>query len=84
MKTIGTEPVTPHLTYNRTTGNADGFKEGLTKREYFAAMSMQGILAKHGLPDEWTNETILNQLSSPAFASVAAADALIKVLNENS
>lgn len=43
--TNATDPVTPHLTYNQTSGNANGFMEGLTKREYFAAMAMQGLLS---------------------------------------
>ena len=47
---------------------------GLTKREYFAAMAMQGYLvnaAKIGIKD-----------AEVACLSVKAADALIKALNE--
>ena len=40
----GNEPAMPQLTYNRKTGKADGFELGLTKREYFAARAMQGML----------------------------------------
>lgn len=35
-KITGNEPVTPHLTYNTTSGHADGFLEGLTIRQHFA------------------------------------------------
>ena len=49
-------------------------QEGMTIREYFAAMAMQGYLvnnAKAGIKDE-----------DIATWSVEAADALIKALNE--
>lgn len=84
MKTEQNKPAFP--VSEETTDRIDegvNIYTGLTKREYFAAMAMQGVLAKHGLPEGWANETILNQLSSAAIASVAAADALIKALNEN-
>jgi hypothetical protein len=57
---------------------------GLTKREYFAAMAMQGILSK----EAWA-ERIVSEQESPdalrvqlADASVAMADALITSLNK--
>ena len=45
---------------------------GLTKREYFAAMAMQGLLAKHG-DDDYQCEQI-------ASYAVAHADELLKRL----
>lgn len=45
---------------------------GLTKREQFAAMAMQGLLAKHG-DDDYQCEQI-------ASYAVAHADALLKEL----
>ena len=45
---------------------------GLTKREYFAAIAMQGYVARNDYQD-YTNI---------AVASVEQADALIKALNE--
>lgn len=45
------------------------FNAGLTKREYFAAMAMQGLTAKYGL------------VKNPHEA-VELADALIKELNK--
>jgi hypothetical protein len=49
---------------------------GLTKREYFAAMAMQGMLANSSnCNTEWNYETIGKHCA-------LAADALIKALNE--
>lgn len=47
------------------------YAKGLTKREYFAAMAMQGMLNK------------FMYLDNAAEMSVNAADALIKALNES-
>lgn len=49
-----------------------GHQEGLTKREYFAAMALQGVLAN---PDNHSTNLQL------AIVSVAMADDLIKALN---
>lgn len=46
--------------------------EGLTKREYFAVMAMQGLLA---------NQHAKNDLEAIANQSVTAANFLITVLN---
>ena len=67
----GNEPAMPQLTYNRKTGKADGFELGLTKREYFAARAMQGML--HVPPVN---------LERVAELSVKAADAIIAELNK--
>lgn len=48
----------------------------LTKREYFAAMAMQGIIAAHVIYETGID----NELN--AQAAVKAADELIKALNE--
>jgi hypothetical protein len=48
---------------------------GLTKREYFAAMAMQGMCANSSLAKYWTHENI-------AEWSVQQADALIEALNK--
>jgi len=62
MKTIGTDMAYPV----NTSGN--GFCEGLTKRELFAAMAMQGMLSSNG---GWF-----------VGDAVDAADALIAELNK--
>ena len=48
---------------------------GLTKREYFAAMALQGICANHYVP-HWDGAQISNY-------AVQYADALIKALNND-
>jgi hypothetical protein len=47
---------------------------GLTKREYFAGLAMQGMLAEHSL--KATEEEFANQ-------SVKLADALLKALEKD-
>jgi len=54
--------------------NVDYFYGGLTKREYFAAMAMQGYIAS-GLMHGCVENTL-------AMRSVTAADALIAELNK--
>lgn len=50
-------------------------EKGLSKREYFAAMAMQGMCANSSLAKYWTHENI-------AEWSVQQADALIEALNK--
>jgi len=59
-------------------GGIDSPQEGLTKREYFASMAMQGMLANNAEGNtEWDYEII-------AKHSCKAADALINQLNQKS
>lgn len=60
-----------------TLGNA--YPKGLTKREYFAAMAMQGILAH---PKEWQVENNRAIESTMAGMAVCFVDALIDALNK--
>ena len=53
-------------------------EEGLTKREYFAAMAMQGLLSTNG--SYFPDTQFMGELA--AKASVKYADALINALNE--
>jgi hypothetical protein len=68
MKTDQNAPINPyrHLNCN---GQIDDQYEGLTKREYFAAMAMQGLLSSSG-PDHQHAKT-----------AIEMADDLIKELN---
>lgn len=52
-----------------------GVQDGLTKREYFAAMAMQGICANSSLAE-------ISSYNSFAEWSVKQADALIEALNK--
>ena len=56
----------------------DGFNCGLTKREYFAAMAMQGMLSSQDIID-----TVTNKLgTSVESLAVECADELIAELNK--
>jgi len=72
--TNGNDPINLGSEVDR---NSNPLKEhlGLTKREYFAAMAMQGIVSNHQMIDTvdwiWLAEN-----------SVKAADALINALNQ--
>jgi|GEM_PF-2747652 len=55
---------------------------GLTKREYFAAMAMQGIIASNTV-DTTINGYIQGGCVDVATAALYCADALINALNEN-
>jgi len=64
------------LAYNRETGKFNGLHKGLTKREYFAAIAMQGMLAygsRPYTPKGWA------ELATDAIKS---SDALIEALNQ--
>ena len=56
--------------------NMNYFYGGLTKREYFAAMAMQGLLAAHNIYETGVDHDV------NSMHSLLAADALIKALNE--
>ena len=59
-----------------------GTQDGLTKREYFASLAMQGLLTR--VPKRFDGETDLGILESKIIAeeSVIMANELIKALNE--
>lgn len=50
---------------------------GITKREYFAAMALQGIIAAHNIYETGIDHEV------NAKTAVNAADELIKALNKN-
>lgn len=79
MKTFGNEYVYPN---EKTTSPYSSTPDsmitgGMTKREYFAAMAMQGVEASNPIEDPLTIKDV-------AKRSVKLADALIKALNEES
>jgi len=57
--------------------------KGLSKREYFAALAMQGLLTR--VPNRPNNETDLGviELKRISEESTIMADALINALNES-
>lgn len=76
MKTNPDEPIST----NAGTWNDDNLRthvgRGLTKREYFAAMAMQGLIANSKTTPELGRVEIVRH-------AVAHADALIEELNKN-
>lgn len=78
MKTEGSE-----LAYPYTEVNSDGSiyheNKGLTKREYFAAMAMQGMVSGVFTPEGFKGGTPRGL----ADLAVELADHLIEALNDN-
>jgi hypothetical protein len=77
MKTLPSDPTMPckYLSIDEEDGESvafNVFNQGLTKREYFAAMAMQAVLSTHG---EDYPEII-------AVRALRYADALINELNK--
>ena len=70
-KTHGDSPAFSKAAFYTDEYGIDAPQEGLTKREYFAAMALQGLLA---------NDSAL--ITSKARDAVQAADALIEILNK--
>lgn len=71
--TNGNDFINPS-THQNEDGTHDFSKnKGLTKREHFAAMAMQGMISKYGTDYQQQH----------ARESVYMADELIKALNEN-
>ena len=60
-----------------------GVQDGLTKREYFAAKAMQGLLSNSEWMREYKGEKYLMETDILAEVSVKIADKLIKALNRN-
>ena len=70
-KTHGDSPAFAKAAFYTDEYGIDAPQEGFTKREYFAAMAMQGLL---------TNDSGL--ITSKARDAVQAAEALIEILNK--
>jgi len=74
MKTNGNESAFLKAAYNDPYFGLDPSNEGLTKREFFAAIAMQGII---------TNKDGLDiKIEYIVESAVDAADALIEELNK--
>lgn len=73
----GSTPAAPVLgaRWNPNTGFFEVLHSGLTKREMFAAMSMQGILSAGNW---WPDRTLFKEI---AHRAVIQADALLAALN---
>ena len=71
-KTHGDSPAFSKAAFYTDEYGIDAPQEGLTKREYFAVMALQGMLAKYGSDYQVNN----------AKEAVYWADALIEELNK--
>lgn len=56
----------------------EAHQEGLTKREYFAGLAMQGLMTSQNQEGEWRHD-----IKSCAEISVQIADALLAELEKN-
>jgi hypothetical protein len=79
---LGSEHAFPHMHYS--SGMID-LKGGLSKREWFAAMALQGLLSNPDVKPKYeANEIDLQRVSevnaSYATVAVSLADALLKEL----
>lgn len=64
------------------TSNFSGFEMGLTKREYFAGLAMQGLLSNPEWMKEYKGEKYLMQTDIVAEVAIKTADALLKALED--
>lgn len=73
-------PVSARKVYEIHTNDADGYTSasaGLTKREYFAGLAMQGLTTACGEDGQWSHNPEI-----AADAAVAYADALLAELEK--
>lgn len=75
----GDEPAFSKAAFYHQYGGVDNPQTGLTKREYFAAMAMQGMLSANQ-PDDIPNDKFWFEIL--ANDSILAADELLKQLSE--
>jgi len=76
----GKQPISATLTYNEVSGQPNGHLLGLTKREYFAGLAMQGLLS---IFDE--GKGIVPNLENTKYMArmaVLSSDALLKELEK--
>lgn len=75
------EPAFPKITTSYGTGTAYTDRVGLTKREYFAAMAMQGFITNSQILDECGYRD-LDPQEACAQIAIKQADALIAELEK--
>lgn len=64
------------------TSNFSGFEIGLTKREYFMAKAMQGLLSNSAWMKEYEGEKYLMQTDVIAKIAIQTADAILDKLSD--
>lgn len=82
----GDQPAAPTLVYNESTGERNGHRQGLTKREMIAAMALQGVLGNIGFYENAIsavqNGTAKSFESNLTGMAVEFADELLKQLEQ--
>ena len=63
------------------TSNFSGFEMGLTKREYFTAKAMQGLLSNPEWMKEYKGEKYLMQTDIVADVAIKTADTILAKLS---
>lgn len=69
------DAVFPHVTKMSKPGLPSAYDRGLTKREYFAGMAMQGLITGC-----YAGDNVGFTVAGNVFAAVEYADALLKAL----
>tara|TARA_R110002096_G_scaffold54377_3_gene140322 strand:- start:1686 stop:1934 length:249 start_codon:yes stop_codon:yes gene_type:complete len=79
----GNSPATAHMEFNPENLPVE-YHQGLTKREHFAAMAMQGIMASQYYGDHATDNVSggTGRESGAAIKAVMMADALLDALEQ--
>ena len=74
-----------HVAFPLPNQDLVGAETGLTKREYIAAMALQGLLSNPNIASKWPESLYKEALKvTPVCdAAVQQADALIKALSED-
>ena len=79
------QPAFPTLTWNQLESGAivqETESEGISKREYFAAKALQGILANHWCQNDFKNNIVAMDYAETAQQAIGYADALIAELSK--
>jgi hypothetical protein len=83
MATItGNEPAMPLIEEDENKVQRS-ISPGLTIRQHYAGLAMQGILANHWCRNDFSKNIVALEFDLVAKQSVAYADALISALNSN-
>lgn len=59
------------------------YSSGMTKREWMAAMAMQGIISGIVVPFQWHETEAGHWIDATASTSIKMADALLKALSDS-
>lgn len=81
-KITGNEPAYPKSAFYHPDGGLDQPNDGMSLRQHFAGLAMQGLVMQQLPVDRALNEANSTLVNSIAAASVKMAGALISALNQ--